>query len=281
MARRTVSLAALSLSAAALAGGCAGAPAPAPDASAASPAPAAAEAAVRARPGPPRPGGYFTLRRPRSPLPSPATCAAMVRRSSWEPRPENRRANRRTPGRLRLGRSPDFDARWNAAYRPRITGRFAGTTDELIQWAACKWGLSDELLRAQAAAESSWRQGAEGDLEPRSSGRCAPGDLRDPCPTSFGLLQVKWLFHRPGYPMVRTMSAFHLDWSAAQLRGCYDGRKRGLPGGDYWGCVGNWYSGDWRDPEALDYVARVRAELAGKPWLRWPGRSGRAAGLRG
>ena len=40
----------------------------------------------------------------------------------------------------------------------RVTGHFTGTTDEIIQWAACKWGLSDNLLRAIAVRESGWYQ---------------------------------------------------------------------------------------------------------------------------
>ena len=48
------------------------------------------------------------------------------------------RARSRTP---RRGRRND---------KPRITGNFTGTTDEIIQWAACKWGWSDNVVRAQA-----------------------------------------------------------------------------------------------------------------------------------
>jgi hypothetical protein len=223
---------------------------------------------------PPTPGGYFPLLPVRASLPSGASCAARVRRSRWEPRPANYAANHRTPTeRLSLAPHIDFDSTWNARYRTRITGRFVGTTDELIQWAACKWGLSDELLRAQAALESTWRQAAAGDLEDRSSGKCAPEDSRDPCPTSFGLLQNKWFFHKPGYPMLRTMTPFHLEWSAAQLRGCYDGRKRGFPGGDMKGCLSNWFSGGWRDPQGLDYADRVYAHRDAKPWLSWASRA--------
>jgi hypothetical protein len=227
--------------------------------------PAGAQSAAA---GPPRPGGYFELLPAGAALPSEKACARRVRRSAWEPRPGNFRANHTTPGRRALPRQPDHDARWNARHRPRITGRFVGTTDELIQWAACKWGLSDELLRAQAAAESGWSQRTEGDLEPRSDGHCAPGDRRDPCPTSFGLLQTKWYFHPGGYPMVRTMTSFHLDWSAAQLRGCYEGSK-GVVRGDFDACLGNWFSGGWDDPGGRAYVERVMASLAAKPWRGW------------
>jgi hypothetical protein len=221
-------------------------------------------------PPPPTPpaSGDFQLLPVGALLPSDRECAGRVRPSSWEPRPENYGANHLTPGTLALTAQPDFDGLWNAAFLPRVTGAFIGTTDELIQWAACKWGLSADMIRAQAAAESTWRQGAAGNLEPRSEGNCAPEDGGDPCPTSFGLLQLKWYYHRTAYPMLRTMTPLHLDWSAAKLRGCYEGRK-GLPAGDIWGCIGNWFSGAWKDPDANDYVSRVRAQLDARPWLRW------------
>ncbi len=42
-----------------------------------------------------------------------------------------------------------------------------GTTDEIIQWAACKWGLPDNFLRAEAYTESTWFQ-----YDTYPSGRC-------------------------------------------------------------------------------------------------------------
>jgi soluble lytic murein transglycosylase-like protein len=35
-----------------------------------------------------------------------------------------------------------------------VTGNFRGTTDEIIRWAAWKWGIDEDLLRAVAARES-------------------------------------------------------------------------------------------------------------------------------
>ena len=45
----------------------------------------------------------------------------------------------------------------------RVTGNFTGTTDEIIQWAACKWGFDEDLIRAQTAKESWWFQSSVGD----------------------------------------------------------------------------------------------------------------------
>ena len=83
-------------------------------------------------------------------------------------------------------------------------------------------------------------------------GNCAPEDGGDP-PDQLGLLQIKWYYNRTAYPMLRTITPFHLDWYGAKLRGCYDGRKR-HPAGDIWGCVGEWFSGSWNDSGAIAYV---------------------------
>ena len=44
---------------------------------------------------------------------------------------------------------------------------WVGTTDEIFQWAACKWGVPDDLLRAVAVRESTWHQ-----YDAYPSGRC-------------------------------------------------------------------------------------------------------------
>ena len=102
--------------------------------------------------------------------------------SSWEPRPENDTANHTAPTNPQdLANFSQWNATWNATYKPRIDGNFQGTTDEIIQWAACKWGWSDDLIRAEAVQESSWRQSTAGDGG-----------------NSFGLLQIKWNYHPAG-----------------------------------------------------------------------------------
>jgi hypothetical protein len=50
------------------------------------------------------------------------------------------------------------DPRWDSWLLQRVDGQFTGTTDEIFQWAGCKWGLSDDLLRAVAVRESTWYQ---------------------------------------------------------------------------------------------------------------------------
>ena len=148
----------------------------------------------------------------------------------------------------------------------RVNGHFTGTTDEIIQWASCKWGFDEDLTRAQAVAESDWRQEHRGDHG-----------------QSVGLLQVKSAAkgtpHRYTWPYSRTSTAYNVDYALGWRRACYEGHfaEGGwLPSssrGDLWGCVGLWYSGDWQRNER-SYVASVRHFLRDRPWVAWgwPGR---------
>src|SRR5205823_3492611 len=118
---------------------------------------------------PPPPSGYFGLRPVGSwsSLPSDAQCAAQVHHSTWEPRPENYQQNhsKPAPGAMAASfssrpraRGGSYNALWDSWLLPRVDGQFTGTTDEILQWAACKWGLPDNLIRAEAAVESTWFQ---------------------------------------------------------------------------------------------------------------------------
>src|SRR5262249_24548237 len=94
----------------------------------------------------------FVTLPPGTALPTEAECAARVRRSPWEPRPANFWANNTNAYAQgwRLHGS-DLDA---YGYEERVTGNFTGTTDEILQWVACKWGIDEDIVRAQAVRES-------------------------------------------------------------------------------------------------------------------------------
>ena len=197
---------------------------------------------------------------PATALPSGAACAAAVERNSWEPRPENAAANT-TPGMSGVmidGASVAF----NAHYAGRIDGAFTGTTDELIQWAACKWGFDSDAVRAVAVQESFWRQGGVGDFDGREY-------------LSYGLLQVKKSVHTGTFPTAKDSTAFNLDYALAWRRACYEGdftwfndapQRGGYRAGDEWGCIGAWFSGDWYDAGAQDYIAGVRDHYQSRTW---------------
>ncbi|MBW3638394.1 MAG: hypothetical protein KY451_00855 [Actinobacteria bacterium] len=241
---------------------------------------------------PPAVGGYAALKPVGSwnSLPTDAQAAALVRRSSWEPRPDNARANSTTPSALALGAHGGVEPIWNSWLLPRVTGNFTGTTDEIIQWAAHKWGLPDEVLRAQMISESYWYQGlldssgkpingkGFGDYSTNQA-HCPPG-YTAPCPLSFGVLQIKYSAPHPGtFPHSRDSTAFNLDYVAGLMRGCYEGWETWLrdwgsetgpsnyAAGDLYGCLGRWYSGQWHTSPAEGYISSVKNHFSTKPWL--------------
>lgn len=205
-------------------------------------------------------------------LPSGRECAQYFTGVGWEPRPMNHQANTSTPGPVTL---PDWSEDWdpivNEKLVPRIDGDFTGTTDQIIAWGACKWGIEPDLVRAMAVKESDWKQAAAGDYEDEED--LCVGRYEPPCPTSFGLLQIKH-FYRPGsYPDSARYTAFNVDYALAVIRGCYEGWVTYLPSdygpGDLWGCIGFHYSGQWKDRLGLDYVRQVQQILAKRTWTRY------------
>jgi hypothetical protein len=232
--------------------------------------------------------GYFNLLPVGSyaSLPSDSRAAAEVRRSPWEPRPGNSRYNHTTPVHLVL-RRPDlaaraYDPRWSTYVLGRITGQFKGTTDEIFQWTALKWGLPDNLIRAIAYVESDWRQPNYGDFV--NDPALCPGGHRPPCPVTFGIVGTKSTSWPGLFPWNSYSTAAAVDVLGGWLRGCYEGwvwwlrsQRNGSPtgyrAGDIWGCVGAWYSGEWLDGPAgvrgtaENYISRVRHWYYARPWL--------------
>ena len=239
---------------------------------------------------PPPPDGYFKLLPVGSyaSLPGDAAAGTRVHRSAWEPRPANDRYNHTMPtARLRL--RPEivadkaYDPRWNRYVLHRITGHFTGTTDEIFQWAAAKWGLPDNLLRTIAYMESDWYQRNYGDYVHRRA-ECPPGFTHLPCPVTFGIVGTKSTSWPGIFPWNRESTAAAVDVLGGFLRGCYEGwvwwlrqhgnhSRGGYHGGDLWGCVGAWYSGNWHDGPARghggeSYSERAQYWFKERPWLR-------------
>ena len=101
---------------------------------------------------------FFNTVKPGKKLPSAALCAAWVRS---RPMKENKGVNRkynRTTGQ-HVGKNFFSGDTWqaNKLIAPRVKGNFTGTTAEILRWAACKWGVNQNIVFAQAAVESWWR----------------------------------------------------------------------------------------------------------------------------
>jgi len=182
--------------------------------------------------------------------------AARVRRTGYEPKPGNRAENRRvlTRGQLRY-----FRRHSDMTYKRRVTGRFRGTTDEIIQWAAHKHGINEDLFRAVAVKESWWRMETVGDN----------GD-------SFGLMQIRRPYHCcPKF--AKRSTAFNADYWGAIIRSYFDGREgwlntvergRDYSAGDIWGAAGAWFSGRWHTEPAQAYIRDVRRIKRERTWRR-------------
>lgn len=208
--------------------------------------------------------GYFATLPAGASLPSGAWCAARVK-SAAEIRPGNASYNQ-TRGTNGNGRYP------------RVDGNFVGTTDEIIQWAACKWGIDEDVARAQAAKESWWQMTAGGDRTSDQS-KCHP-DLRTgsgQCAESIGLLQVRFRPHEEAFEDSNAIrsTAYNVDYTYAVWRDCYDGglgwlntveRGREYSAGDLDGCLGVWFSGRWYTDRAVTYVGEVKELLRNRIW---------------
>jgi hypothetical protein len=212
-------------------------------------------------------GSRFRTLPPGSPLPSDANCAARVRHAS-EIRAADGPYNATRGTQMHLtGPYPPF---------ARVDGNFTGSTDEIIQWTACKWGIDENMVRAQAVAESWWYQTALGDWT-SDAAVCAPNHLigSDPnhpgqCPESVGLLQVRYQYWSNGFNDVETSTAYNTDYVYAAWRSCYEGLETWLGGtygpGDAWGCLGVWFAGAWHTSAADGYISNVKSIDRQRVW---------------
>jgi hypothetical protein len=171
-------------------------------------------------------------------------------------------------------------------YADGLDGMRHPSTDDLIQWAAHKWGVPENWLRAEYVVESYWNQFNLGDdtkVNSRWYG-LYPYQSRIPHTSnvyqSLGIAQVRWIPDgslEPGSEPLRWEStAFNLDGQAAKIRFYYDN-----PGGarsswgdstyapcEKWQSLGGWNSPyPWGNAEQTYYIGTVRAALDGRKWI--------------
>lgn len=192
-------------------------------------------------------------------LPRPdAYCAARVQKFA-ERIPGNTAPDHASPPKgtnLHLGPWKNQDPVM-AANLAKVTGNFRGTTDEIFEWAACKWGWDQNAAKAEAVAESTWNQHEVGD----------GGE-------SFCILQVKAARPAPGsrdnawggYPWIARSTAVCADLQMAILHSYYTGASYmgNSIRGHFWAAVSAWESGY---NSGLDgYVREVQYYLAHQTW---------------
>jgi hypothetical protein len=170
--------------------------------------------------------------------------------------------------------------------RRSVTGRpglVNPSTDDLIQWAAHKWGIPEDWVRAQMAVESWWRQTGLGDratvssswypLYPTQARVAGTSDVYQ----TMAISQVKWRpdgSDDPGTEPLRWEStAFALDFYAAKVRYFYNGHcgwcGAGYAAGQDWNSIGGWYEPyPWGNSGQRSYIAQVQSDLAGRVWAQ-------------
>lgn len=219
---------------------------------------------------------HFATLKPGTTLPSGSQCAAWVHA---HPKKENKGVNRNfnnTTGQRidtsLFGSGPGL--------AKRVDGQFTGTTAEILRWAACKWGIDEDIVNAQAAIESWWRQTTLGDFG-TDAGACPDGHglgvdgQAGKCPQSYGILQNRYPYMKTAFPGAMRSTAMSADLGYGIWRNCFEGnetwlntveRGRQYAAGDAWGCVGRWFSGRWHTDASTQYVGRVKDYLNQRIW---------------
>jgi autotransporter family porin len=122
----------------------------------------------------------------------------------------------------------------------RVDGQYSGSTDMIMRWAACKYGIDEDLVRAQAWVESGWQQGGAGDKRTVQS-ECVQGSFNalwnttiiEPggaavscancCYQSWSAWQTKVFYEWMTWPEIMQSTAFAADYRYADQRACMDG----------------------------------------------------------
>jgi len=133
-----------------------------------------------------------------------------------------------------------------------VDGAYSGSTDDIFRVYACKWGIDEDYIRAQALIESHWHQdcaAAHG-----GSGCTEGGDENNPagCTTglpvtpitpngmfcamegfgglaspnqydSWSIVQSKVYYEWMTWPMMEESTPFGVDYRYAEMRGCVNG----------------------------------------------------------
>jgi hypothetical protein len=187
-----------------------------------------------------------------------------------------------------------------------VTGNYTGTTDQIVRWAACKYGVDEDIVRAQGMTESTWDQGEPGDKRTTQS-QCIQGSftalwnttISEPdgstvsCPnccwTSWSMWQTKVYYVTTTWSMIMKSTPFAADYRYADQRSCMNGdwatyfASSGQAPNTYasdiaafkagggfsrvlWGCIGFHYSGGWYDSGAQSYINATQAHLAAHDW---------------
>jgi hypothetical protein len=145
--------------------------------------------------------------------------------------------------------------RW---YYDRIDGACTGTTEQILEWAAKKWGFDQlgypDLAKAMAVLETWWKNAFIGNS----------GEV--------GILQIHTAFW-PDYQPATWSTAYAADYAMAVVRSFYDGASwlGDATRGDLRGSVAAWNCGcahngwNWYANAAMNYNDTKPWKRAGQP----------------
>lgn len=128
-----------------------------------------------------------------------------------------------------------------------VDGQFTGTTQMIIRWAACKWGMDEDMIRAQATTEhGTWIQWNAGGDERHSIDQCHAGSgpdhnstnlwgylVSNACYQSWSNWQTKVVYSSPDagawttWPAMNESTAFAVDYRYGFQRSCMNGNQSG------------------------------------------------------
>ena len=205
-------------------------------------------------------GPHYSMLGPGASLPSELACAAQVDSSPTE---ENAPWNQDDGTGFNSNQPPSSIPSYFYQYAPggsampssdfaSVDGAYAGTTDDIFRVYACKWGIEEDYIRAQALIESHWHQdcaAAHG-----GTGCDEGGDFNNPagCTTglpttsitpngtfcglqgfggttgsnqyaSWSILNSKVYYDWMTWPMLGQSTPFAVDFRFAEMRGCVNG----------------------------------------------------------
>jgi hypothetical protein len=244
-------------------------------------------------------------------LPSQAQCtlwsnARPIAENAWRNTPFNVPPPGGVPSSFYSNPTPSSGGGIPSSDYANVTGNYSGTTDEIVRWAACKWGIDEDVVRAQGEVETGWDQGGAGDKR-TTLASCVNGNftalwntvITEPdgstvsCPnccfTSWSMWQTKVYYETTTWPMIMKSTPFAADYRFADQRSCMNGDWATYfasaaqqpntyasdiaafkAGGSYsrvlWGCIGFHYSGGWYDSGAQSYINATQAHLAAHDW---------------
>ena len=164
-------------------------------------------------------------------------------------------------------------------FRDKVTGNHGlGSTvktDEVIQWAAHKWGIDEDILRGVAVKESYWNQSQVGDYDSVGGNGYMSYGLMQVRRDQEGQLSPNW---NGTFPLSKDSVAFNLDYWGYTVRQYFEGCATWLNtvsgnggtyyAGDIWGSVGAWYAGRWWNDGAQSYIAAVQDNITQRVWER-------------